>query len=264
LGPAELLLRYGDDEQKHHYLPRLARGDEIPCFALTNPYAGSDAASIPDNGIVCRGTYRGEDVLGIRVTWEKRYITLAPIATLLGLAFHLYDPDGLLGGQEDVGITLALLPTDHPGVQIGQRHYPAQQAFQNGPTTGEDVFIPLSWVIGGEARCGDGWRMLMNCLAAGRSISLPASSTAGLKVCDLLRLTVEHIQPAFFIEADARDPAKRGPALGLRAADFVDYFAPPCQRPVGSIQTRASSACAATFGESAEDRERQCASVPCW
>jgi len=122
-------------------------------------------------------------VLGIRVTWEKRYITLAPIATLLGLAFHLYDPDGLIDGDTDVGITLALLPTDHSGVEIGRRHFPARQAFQNGPTSGTDVFIPLDWVIGGQERCGDGWRMLMNCLAAGRSISLPSSSTAGLKVC---------------------------------------------------------------------------------
>lgn len=183
LGPAELLLKYGDEHQRQHYLPRLARGEEIPCFALTNPFAGSDAAAIPDTGIVCRGTHDGEDVLGIRVSWEKRYITLAPIATLLGLAFHLYDPDGLLGDNEDVGITLALLPTNHPGVDIGRRHYPAGQPFQNGPNAGQDVFIPMDWVIGGRERCGDGWRMLMNCLAAGRSISLPGSSAAGLKVC---------------------------------------------------------------------------------
>lgn len=183
LGPAELLLRYGNAKQKDHYLPRLARGQEIPCFALTNPFAGSDAAAIPDTGIVCRGEINGEEVLGISVTWEKRYITLSPVATVLGLAFHLYDPDGLLGGEDDVGITLALLPTDHPGVDTGRRHFPARQAFQNGPTSGTDVFIPLDWVIGGRERCGDGWRMLMNCLAAGRSISLPGSSTAGLKVC---------------------------------------------------------------------------------
>ena len=182
LGPAELLLRYGNDEQKEHYLPRLASGQEIPCFALTNPYAGSDAAAIPDYGVVCEGEFNGETVLGMRVSWEKRYITLAPVATVLGLAFHLYDPDGLLGGDEDVGITLALVPTDHPGVEIGRRHYPARQPFQNGPTSGEDVFIPMDWVIGGQQRCGDGWRMLMNCLAAGRSISLPASSTAAIKV----------------------------------------------------------------------------------
>ncbi len=183
LGPAELLLRYGNQAQKDHYLPRLACGDEVPCFALTNPFAGSDAAAIPDKGIVCRGTFNGEEVLGIRVTWEKRYITLSPVATVLGLAFHLYDPENLLGDATDVGITLALLPTDHPGVETGRRHFPARQAFQNGPTSGTDVFIPLDWVIGGQERCGDGWRMLMNCLAAGRAISLPASSTAGLKVC---------------------------------------------------------------------------------
>lgn len=183
LGPAELLLRYGTDEQKDHYLPRLARGEDLPCFALTNPFAGSDAASIPDRGIVCRGQYLGRDVLGIRLTWEKRYITLGPIATVLGLAFHLYDPEGLLGTQPNIGITLALLPTTHPGVEIGRRHFPAQQAFQNGPNSGTEVFIPIDWVIGGQSRCGDGWRMLMNCLAAGRSISLPGSSTAALKIC---------------------------------------------------------------------------------
>ena len=183
LGPAELLMRYGTEVQKDHYLPRLARGDEIPCFALTNPFAGSDAANIPDYGVVCEGEFEGKYVLGMRVTWEKRYITLGPVATLLGLAFQLYDPDGLLGGDEDVGITLALIPTTHPGVEIGRRHYPARQAFQNGPNAGRDVFIPMDWIIGGKARCGDGWRMLMNCLAAGRSISLPASSTGVLKVC---------------------------------------------------------------------------------
>lgn len=182
LGPAELLHRYGTEAQCDHYLPRLASGEEIPCFALTNPYAGSDAANIPDYGIVCEGEYNGEKVLGMRVTWEKRYITLAPVATLLGLAFQLYDPDGLLGGDEDVGITLALVPTDHKGVEIGRRHWPARQPFQNGPNSGKDVFIPMDWVIGGQERCGDGWRMLMNCLAAGRSISLPASSTGAMKV----------------------------------------------------------------------------------
>ncbi len=183
LGPAELLLRYGTDAQRDHYLPRLAKGAEIPCFALTNPYAGSDAAAIPDRGIVCYGEHGGEQVLGMRVTWEKRYITLGPVSTLLGLAFQLHDPDKLLGEQGAAGITLALIPTDHPGVEIGRRHYPGQQAFQNGPNSGEDVFIPMDWVIGGQPRSGQGWRMLMNCLAAGRSISLPASSTGGLKFC---------------------------------------------------------------------------------
>ncbi|MFT4585162.1 MAG: acyl-CoA dehydrogenase [Gammaproteobacteria bacterium] len=183
LGPAELLLRYGSDAQKTHYLPKLACGEEIPCFALTNPFAGSDAAAIPDSGIVCREEFNGEQTLGIRVTWEKRYITLSPVATVLGLAFHLFDPDELLGDTVDIGITLALLPADHPGVQIGRRHYPARQAFQNGPTSGTNVFIPMDWVIGGEEQCGRGWRMLMNCLAAGRAISLPSSSVGGLKMC---------------------------------------------------------------------------------
>ncbi len=181
LGPAELLMHYGTEAQREYYLPRLARGEEIPCFALTNPLAGSDAAAIPDHGVVCHGEYRGERVLGMRVNFEKRYITLAPVASLVGLAFQLSDPDGLLGGDADVGITLALVPRDIPGMDIGRRHYPARQAFQNGPISGRDVFIPMSMVIGGQERCGQGWRMLMNCLAAGRSISLPASSTGALK-----------------------------------------------------------------------------------
>ncbi|HSO05604.1 MAG TPA: acyl-CoA dehydrogenase [Pelomicrobium sp.] len=182
LGPAELLLHYGTDEQKRHYLPRLARGEEIPCFGLTGPEAGSDAGSIPDFGVVCKGEYQGKETLGIRLTWEKRYITLGPVATLLGLAFRLYDPDHLIGEQEDIGITLALVPTRHPGVNIGRRHFPLNAAFQNGPNWGKDVFIPLEWAIGGRDYVGQGWRMLMECLAAGRSISLPASATGGTKV----------------------------------------------------------------------------------
>ena len=182
LGPAELLIHYGTEEQKNHYLPRLAKGQEIPCFALTNPDAGSDAASIPDFGIVCRGMHDGREVLGIRLTWEKRYITLAPVATLLGLAFKLHDPEGLLGGGEDLGITLALVPTTHPGVITGRRHDPLGCAFMNGPTTGKDVFVPIDWVIGGQAQVGNGWRMLMECLAAGRSISLPSMSMAAGKI----------------------------------------------------------------------------------
>jgi acyl-CoA dehydrogenase len=182
LGPAKLLLSYGTGEQKNHYLPRLASGKEIPCFALTGPEAGSDAASMPDTGIVCRQTFKGEaDVLGIRLNWEKRYITLGPVATLLGLAFHLYDPDHLLGEDEDIGITLALIPTDTPGVEIGSRHFPMSQAFMNGPNRGKDVFIPMDWVIGGQDYVGQGWRMLMNCLSDGRAISLPALSTASGK-----------------------------------------------------------------------------------
>jgi acyl-CoA dehydrogenase len=183
LGPAELLLHYGTETQKNYYLPRLADGRELPCFALTNPFAGSDASSIPDRGVVCHGEYAGKQVLGIRVTWEKRYITLAPVATVLGLAFQLQDPEHLLGDKEYIGITLALIPTNHPGVEIGRRHYPARQAFQNGPTTGQDVFIPIDMVIGGHEQLGQGWRMLMERLAVGRSISLPAIAAATAKLC---------------------------------------------------------------------------------
>ena len=184
LGPAELLLHYGTEEQKNHYLGRLARGEEIPCFALTGPEAGSDASSIPDTGIVCRGEFAGKETLGIRLNWEKRYITLGPVATVLGLAFKLYDPDRLLGKRQELGITCALIPTDTPGIEIGNRHFPLNIAFQNGPNRGRDVFIPMEWVIGGAERIGQGWRMLMESLAAGRSISLPALSTgAGKLVC---------------------------------------------------------------------------------
>jgi len=183
LGPAELLLQYGTAKQKNKYLRGLAQGKEVPCFALTGPFAGSDAGAIPDYGIVCRGEFDGKkDVLGLRVTWEKRYITLAPVATLLGLAFKLHDPEHLLGDQVERGITLALIPTKTPGVNIGQRHFPLNSAFQNGPTSGKDVFIPLDYIIGGEEYIGQGWRMLMECLAAGRSISLPASATGSSKL----------------------------------------------------------------------------------
>jgi acyl-CoA dehydrogenase len=178
LGPGELLLRFGTDAQKEHYLPRLADGREIPCFALTSEDAGSDAAAMRDRGVVCEGVHEGRRVLGLRVTWAKRYITLAPVATLLGLAFKAEDPDHLLGEQEELGITLALIPTRTRGVQIGRRHLPAMQAFQNGPTSGTDVFVPLDWVIGGRERIGQGWPMLMSALAAGRGISLPSLSAA--------------------------------------------------------------------------------------
>ncbi|HUQ29328.1 MAG TPA: acyl-CoA dehydrogenase [Usitatibacter sp.] len=182
LGPGELVLHYGTEEQKNHYLPRLAKGLEIPCFALTNPDAGSDAGAIPDFGIVCKGMHEGREVLGVRLTWEKRYITLGPVATILGLAFKLFDPDKLLGDKEECGITLALIPTTHKGVNIGRRHIPLSAAFQNGPNSGKDVFIPMSWIIGGEAMVGKGWRMLVECLAAGRSISLPSMSMAAGKM----------------------------------------------------------------------------------
>jgi acyl-CoA dehydrogenase len=181
LGPAELLLHYGTEEQKNYYLPRLAKGQEVPCFALTSPEAGSDAASMPDFGIVCKGVWQGKETLGMRVTWDKRYITLGPVATLLGLAFRLYDPDKLLGDHEDLGITCALVPTNTPGVDIGRRHLPLNAVFQNGPNSGKDVFMPLEWIIGGRDYAGKGWMMLMNCLAAGRAISLPTSSVGGAK-----------------------------------------------------------------------------------
>ena len=178
LGPGELLLEFGTDEQKAHWLPRLADGREIPCFCLTSPEAGSDAASMTDAGIVCHGEHNGARVLGMRLNWHKRYITLGPVATVLGLAFKLYDPDHLLGGEEDLGITVALVPTDTRGVEIGRRHLPAFQAFQNGPNWGRDVFAPLDWIIGGRDRIGAGWKMLMSALAAGRGISLPSLAAA--------------------------------------------------------------------------------------
>ena len=184
LGPAELLLHYGTEAQKDYYLPRLAKGEEIPCFALTGPEAGSDAAAMPDRGVVCKGTFDGQEVVGIRLNWEKRYITLGPVATLLGLAFKLNDPDHLLGDREELGITLALIPTDTQGITIGSRHIPLDVPFMNGPNWGRDVFIPLDWIIGGADRAGQGWRMLMESLGVGRSISLPALSTgAGKLAC---------------------------------------------------------------------------------
>jgi acyl-CoA dehydrogenase len=183
LGPAELLLHYGSEEQKRRLLPRLASGEEIPCFALTGPEAGSDAAATQSEGVVCRGNFRGQEVLGMRLDWRKRYITLGPVATLIGLAFRLRDPDHLLGEREDLGITCALVPSDLPGVEIGRRHDPLGIPFQNGPNSGHDVFVPLDAVIGGREMAGQGWRMLMESLAAGRSISLPAVSVGGAELC---------------------------------------------------------------------------------
>ncbi|MFA5899558.1 MAG: acyl-CoA dehydrogenase [Hyphomicrobium sp.] len=178
LGPGELIEKYGTEQQKRYYLPRLARGEEVPCFALTGPTSGSDAATMRDIGTVIRGP---DGRPGIRLSWDKRYITLGPKATLLGLAFRLFDPDNILGKGDNLGITLALIPTRHPGVQIGRRHLPSGSAFPNGPNWGRDVVIPIDWVIGGEAMAGQGWRMLMECLAAGRAISLPSTATAGSK-----------------------------------------------------------------------------------
>ncbi len=185
LGPGELLQHYGTTEQKDYYLPRLAEGKEIPCFALTSPEAGSDAGSIPDFGIVCKGQWEGKEVLGMRLTWNKRYITLAPVATVLGLAFKLQDPDKLLGDKQDIGITCALIPTNLEGVEIGNRHFPLNVPFQNGPTRGNDIFVPLDFIIGGPDMAGQGWRLLVECLSVGRGITLPSNSTGGTKTAAL-------------------------------------------------------------------------------
>ena len=181
LGPGELLLHYGTDEQRDYYLPRLADGREIPCFALTGPYAGSDATSIPDYGVVCKGEWNGANVVGVRLTFDKRYITLAPVATLFGLAFRMHDPDHLLGDVDDLGITLALLPQDTRGLEFGRRHFPLNAAFHNGPVRGKDVFVPLSQLIGGADMAGQGWRMLVECLSVGRGITLPSNAAGGVK-----------------------------------------------------------------------------------
>ncbi|MGL6564605.1 acyl-CoA dehydrogenase FadE [Aeromonas dhakensis] len=197
LGPGELLQHYGTDEQKDYYLPRLAVGKEIPCFALTSPEAGSDAGSIPDFGIVCKGEWEGQEVLGMRLTWNKRYITLAPIATVLGLAFKLRDPEHLLGDEEELGITCALIPTHIKGVEIGRRHFPLNVPFQNGPTRGKDVFVPLDFIIGGPAMAGQGWRMLVECLSVGRGITLPSNSTGGVKMLALASGAYSRIRRQF-------------------------------------------------------------------
>ncbi|MDX7986748.1 acyl-CoA dehydrogenase [Xenorhabdus sp. 12] len=197
LGPGELLQHYGTDEQKKHYLPGLARGEEIPCFALTSPEAGSDAGSIPDTGIVCMGEWEGKQVLGMRLNWNKRYITLAPIATVLGLAFKLYDPDHLLGDTESLGITCALIPTNTPGVEIGKRHFPLNIPFQNGPTRGKDIFVPIDYIIGGPKMAGQGWRMLVECLSVGRGITLPSNATGGLKSAAMAIGAYSHIRRQF-------------------------------------------------------------------
>ena len=187
LGPAELIDYCGTDEQKQHYLPRFAEGKEIGCFGLTSLHAGSDAASIPDRGVVCLGEHMGEEVLGVRLDFSKRYITLAPVATMIGLAFQLQDPDGLLTGGAREGITVAVVPSSHPGVSTGKRHSPMTLGFMNGPIEGKNVFIPLDWVIGGAENCGYGWKILMGCLSVGRGISMPALATAVAQQC--MRIT---------------------------------------------------------------------------
>lgn len=203
LGPAELLLHYGTDAQRDHYLPRLARGEDIPCFALTGPLAGSDAGAMPDTGIICKGQWQGEEVIGLRLNWEKRYITLGPVATLLGLAFKAYDPEHLLGEEEDLGISLALVPTETPGVEIGRRHLPLGAAFMNGPNSGKDVFIPLDYLIGGQEMLGKGWMMLMNCLSVGRSISLPAVGTGAAKFTSLTTGQYSQVREQFNVPLSA-------------------------------------------------------------
>jgi len=197
LGPAELLVHYGTDEQKNHYLPRLARGEEIPCFGLTGPTAGSDATSIPDTGIICMGKYKGKQVLGMRLNFDKRYITLAPVATIVGLAFRLYDPDGLVGDKKDIGISVALIPRDTPGLEIGLRHFPLNVPFSNGPVRGKDVFVPLDTLVGGIDMAGNGWRMLIELLAVGRAITLPSSSSGGVKLAALTTGAYSRIRKQF-------------------------------------------------------------------
>ena len=197
LGPGELLQHYGTKEQQDYYLPRLVKGQEIPCFALTSPEAGSDAGSIPDFGIVCRDNFEGKEVLGMRLTWDKRYITLAPVATVLGLAFKLQDPDNLLGDTVDLGITCALIPTDLAGVVTGRRHFPLNIPFQNGPTQGKDIFVPLDYIIGGPEMAGQGWRMLVECLSVGRAITLPSNSAGGIKVAALATGAYSRIRRQF-------------------------------------------------------------------
>lgn len=197
LGPAELLVHYGTEDQRNHYLPRLANGTDIPCFALTGPYAGSDAGAMNDSGVICRGMWQGEEVLGLRLNWEKRYITLGPVATLLGVAFKIYDPEHLLGSEENLGISLALIPTDTAGVEIGRRHLPLGAAFMNGPNWGKDVFVPLDAIIGGREMIGKGWMMLMNCLSVGRSISLPATGVSAAKTCSYVSGRYAQIREQF-------------------------------------------------------------------
>jgi len=197
LGPGELLQEYGTQAQQEYYLPRLARGEEIPCFALTSPEAGSDAGAIPDTGIICRQTFEGEEVLGMKLNWDKRYITLAPIATVLGLAFKLQDPEHLLSQETNLGITCALIPTHVEGITIGRRHFPLNIPFQNGPTQGKDVFVPLDYIIGGSDMAGQGWRMLVECLSVGRAITLPSNSAGGVKTIALATGAYSRIRRQF-------------------------------------------------------------------
>lgn len=225
LGPAELIYHYGTEEQKNYYLPRLAAGEEIPCFGLTAPTAGSDAAAIPDTGVICKGTHGGKKVLGIRFNFDKRYITLAPIATVMGLAFKLYDPDHLYSDKTNLGITVCLLPASHPGIEVGHRHMPMRLAFMNGPIRGKDVFIPLDWIIGGEQMIGHGWRMLMECLSMGRGISLPALAAAVSKVSYLSASAYAKIRKQFNMSIGQFEGVQEGLA---RIAGFT-YMMEACR-----------------------------------
>jgi acyl-CoA dehydrogenase len=217
LGPAELLLHYGTDDQKKQYLPGLASGDEIPCFALTGPRAGSDASAIPDTGVICKGTFEGKEIIGIRLNWDKRYITLAPIATVLGLAFKLYDPEHLIGDKDERGITAALIPTSLPGITIGRRHFPLNTPFQNGPTQGKDVFVPVDYIIGGPERAGQGWKMLVELLAAGRAVVLPANSMGGSKTATYASGAYARIRNQFNL------PISRFEGVGEALARMAGY-----------------------------------------
>ncbi|WP_261815746.1 acyl-CoA dehydrogenase FadE [Vibrio gallicus] len=231
LGPGELLQMYGTEQQRDYYLPRLAQGKEIPCFALTSPEAGSDAGAIPDFGVVCHGTWKGKNVLGMKLTWNKRYITLAPIATVLGLAFKLRDPDGLLGDKQDLGITCALIPTNLEGVKIGRRHFPVNIPFQNGPTQAQELFVPLDFIIGGPKMAGQGWKMLVECLSVGRAITLPSANTGGVKTNALAvgayaRIRRQFKQPIGRMEG-VEEPLARiaGTAYLLEAANLLTMSA---------------------------------------
>ena len=183
LGPAELLLHYGTKEQKDYWLPRLAKSIDIPCFALTSPRAGSDATAIMDHGVICKKKYKGKEIIGINLNWDKRYITLAPIATVLGLAVKLSDPDHLIGNKDDYGITAVLVPTNLDGITIGRRHLPMGIPFQNGPTQGKNVFVPIDSIIGGQKMAGKGWKMLVELLSVGRGIALPSNAVGGAQTC---------------------------------------------------------------------------------
>lgn len=200
LGPAELLHHYGSEEQKKQYLPNLAKGIDIPCFALTEPGAGSDATSLQSEAIVMHKKVDGKKVLGLNITLNKRWITLAPVATLIGLAVNLKDPEGLLNGEGKEGITCLLIPRDTANLEIGNRHLPAEQPFMNGTIRGHNIFVPISNIIGGQKHAGYGWQMLVECLAIGRSISLPALGACSSSVSYLTTGAFARIRRQFNVD----------------------------------------------------------------